>query len=279
MSNLLDGQAGPWFNNINATPVSPAPNNIYGTVGIQRLQHNLPAVQAFRTSSANAVTQALQDLGQKYNFSIPLENPLHVQEHGLRAGQPGHPLGAGLPAGGPGAVHAGARRPHRPHRPGLVRRPRDPVAGRHRPVRLEHRPARRRQRQPVSAELPEQADPVRRVRAGLDERLLLEPELLGLGHRARPRRLRQAVRRAAARRRVHRDVVLVRDRLAAGRRRGQPAEPADRLLRDDAEEADRADDRHLRRRLQPDEERQHGRPHLLLGLRGRQPDGDDRPTR
>ncbi len=41
MSNLLDGQAGPWFNNINATPISPAPNNVYGTVGIQRLQHNL----------------------------------------------------------------------------------------------------------------------------------------------------------------------------------------------------------------------------------------------
>ena len=59
----------------------------------------------------------------------------------------------------------------------------------------------------------------------------------------------------AARRRVHRDVVLVRDRLAAGGRRGRPAEPPDRLLRDDAEEADRADDRHLRRRLQPDEER------------------------
>jgi hypothetical protein len=73
MSNLLDGQAGPWFNNINATPVSPAQNNVYGAVGIQRLQHNLPAVQAFRGSAANAVTQALQDLGQKHNFSIPLE--------------------------------------------------------------------------------------------------------------------------------------------------------------------------------------------------------------
>jgi hypothetical protein len=89
MSNLLDGQAPPWFNNINATPVSSAPNSIYGAVGIQRLQHNLPAVQAFRTSSANAVTQALQDLGQKYNFSIPLENPLQFKNTGSVPDSPG----------------------------------------------------------------------------------------------------------------------------------------------------------------------------------------------
>ena len=75
MSNLLDGQAGPWFNNINATPVSAAPNNIYGTVGIQRLQHNLPAVQAFRTSSANAVTQALQRPGPEVQLQHPAREP------------------------------------------------------------------------------------------------------------------------------------------------------------------------------------------------------------
>jgi hypothetical protein len=89
MSNLLDGQAGAWFNNINATPVSAAPNSIYGAVGIQRLQHNLPAVQAFRTSAANAVTQALQDLGQKYNFSMPLENPLVFKNTGSVPDNPG----------------------------------------------------------------------------------------------------------------------------------------------------------------------------------------------
>ena len=82
MSNLLDGQAGPWFNNINATPVSAAPNGVYGAVGIQRLQHNLPAVQAFRASAADAVTQALHDLGEKYNYSIPLENPLVFKNTG-----------------------------------------------------------------------------------------------------------------------------------------------------------------------------------------------------
>jgi len=89
MSNLLDGQAGPWFNNINATPVSAAPNGVYGAVGIQRLQHNLPAVQAFRSSAANAVTEALENLGQKYNFSIPLENPLVFKNTGSTPDNPG----------------------------------------------------------------------------------------------------------------------------------------------------------------------------------------------
>jgi hypothetical protein len=89
MSNLLDGQAGPWFNNINATPVSAAPNGVYGAVGIQRLQHNLPAVQAFRASAADAVTQALHDLGEKYNYSIPLENPLVFKNTGSVPDNPG----------------------------------------------------------------------------------------------------------------------------------------------------------------------------------------------
>ena len=98
MSNLLDGQAGPWFNNINATPVSPAQNNVYGAVGIQRLQHNLPAVQAFRSSAADAVTKSLQDLGQKYNFSIPLENPLVFKNTGSVPDTPGiHSVPAYLP--------------------------------------------------------------------------------------------------------------------------------------------------------------------------------------
>ena len=99
MSNLLDGQAGPWFNNINATPVSAAPNGVYGTVGIQRLQHNLPAVQAFRSSAEDAVTQSLQDLGAKYNFSIPLENPLQFKNTGSVPDSPGiHSVPAYLPA-------------------------------------------------------------------------------------------------------------------------------------------------------------------------------------
>src|SRR5204862_7612690 len=49
----------------------------------------LPAVQAFRNAAANAVTQALQDLGQKYNFSIPLENPLVFKTTGSTPDNPG----------------------------------------------------------------------------------------------------------------------------------------------------------------------------------------------
>ena len=159
MSNLLDGQAGPWFNNINATPVSAAPNSVYGTVGIQRLQHNLPAVQAFRTSAADAVTQALEDLGQKYNFSIPLENPLLFKNTGSVPDTPGiQSVPAYLPSDQ--ALYTPVLDDRTgPHRPGVVRRPRHPVARRHRPVRLEHRPARGRRRQPVPGRATaEQAD-------------------------------------------------------------------------------------------------------------------------
>ena len=98
MSNLLDGQAGPWFNNINATPVSPAPNNIYGTVGIQRLQHNLPAVQAFRTSARQRGDAGAAGSGAEVQLQHPAGEPAGVQEHGLRAGHSGPADGAGVPA-------------------------------------------------------------------------------------------------------------------------------------------------------------------------------------
>jgi hypothetical protein len=82
LNDLVNGGVGPWFNNINATPISAAPNNVYGTVGIQRLQHNLPNVTAFRTSVETAVANATHDLGVKYNFSVPLENPTLLKNTG-----------------------------------------------------------------------------------------------------------------------------------------------------------------------------------------------------
>jgi hypothetical protein len=87
-NDLINGGVGPWFNNINATPVSAAPNSIYGTVGIQRLQHNLAAVQAFRSNVENAVSQALNDLGQKYNYSMPMENPTRLKNTGSEPDNP-----------------------------------------------------------------------------------------------------------------------------------------------------------------------------------------------
>jgi hypothetical protein len=95
LNDLVNGGVGPWFNNINATPVSPAANNIYGTVGIQRLQHNLPAVQAFRSNVENAVTQAIHDLGEKYNYSIPIGNPDLFKNTGST---PDNPLPSTLPS-------------------------------------------------------------------------------------------------------------------------------------------------------------------------------------
>ena len=73
----------------------PAANGVYGAVGIQRLQHNLPAVQAFRSNVENAVTQALHDLGEKYNYSIPVENPMLFKNTGST---PDNPLPTTLPS-------------------------------------------------------------------------------------------------------------------------------------------------------------------------------------
>src|SRR3954468_7182268 len=68
LNDLVNGGVGPWFNNINATPVSSAANSVYGATGVQRLQHKLANVQAFRANVENAVTNSIHDLGVKYNF-------------------------------------------------------------------------------------------------------------------------------------------------------------------------------------------------------------------
>ena len=228
MNNLLDGQAGPWFNNINATPVSAGAE--------QRLRHRRDPAAAAQPARRAGVPHlvgerrhagAAATWAQKYNYSIPLENPLHVQEHGLGAGQPGHPA----------RCRRTCRRIRRSTRrcsttaPAAPTRCRSASAASRRwatSASTTRAPTRSSAAHdnPYPAELPEQADPVRRVRAGLEQRLLLEPQLLGLRHGARAGRLRQAVRGPAARRRVHRDVVLVRDRLAAGGRRGRRSRTA-----------------------------------------------------
>ena len=196
LNDLVNGGVGPWFNNINATPVSPAPNSVYGAVGIQRLQHNLAAVQAFRSNVEDAVTQTLHDLGEKYNYSIPVENPMLFKNTGSTPDNPLPSDAPVVPAGGSGEVHAGAGRPDRAHRPGVVRRPRDPVAGEHRRVRLEHQPAGGRRREPVPRLVPEQAGHLVPVRTGHDERQLPEPQLLRERPGPRARRLRRPHRGA-----------------------------------------------------------------------------------
>src|SRR4051812_33652927 len=82
LNNIVGGGVGPWYTNINATP--KAPNNIYPATSAAwaRIQANFPAELAFRDATADSVAQAFQVLGQKYNFSIPLENPLRLDKVG-----------------------------------------------------------------------------------------------------------------------------------------------------------------------------------------------------
>ena len=234
MSNLVNGGAGPWFNNINATPVSPAANNIYGAVGIPRLQHNLPAVVAFRTSAANAVTQALHDLGEKYNYSIPLENPLVFKNTGSVPDNPGpQTVPAYLPSdqaqytpvlddrtGRTDQVSFGVRGIPSLGDIGQYDSSTDPLVG--------------GADNPYPPSYPSKPTIAGEFGQDSTSDYFSNLNYLGVRHRARAGRLRPAVGRAAARRRVHRDVVLLRPRLPAGGRRDAEAGPPDRVLRDDA---------------------------------------------
>ena len=89
LNNLVGGGVGPWYTNINAIPLYTTPNNLYDATAIQRIQHNLPAAQAFRDATAAAVQEAFAVLGQKYGFSMPLENPLRYDQVGSTPVEPG----------------------------------------------------------------------------------------------------------------------------------------------------------------------------------------------
>jgi PKD domain-containing protein/peptidase M28-like protein len=89
LNNIVGGGVGPWYTNINAVPLYTTPNNLYDATAIQRIQHNLTNVQAFRDAVAAAVSQAFQVLGQKYGFSMPLENPLRFDQPGSTPVDPG----------------------------------------------------------------------------------------------------------------------------------------------------------------------------------------------
>ncbi len=82
LNDIVNGGVGPWYTNINAVPLYTTPNNLYDATAIQRIQHNLPAAQAFRDAVAQAVSMAFQVLGEKYGFQMPLENPLRFDQVG-----------------------------------------------------------------------------------------------------------------------------------------------------------------------------------------------------
>jgi hypothetical protein len=94
LNDLVNGGVGPWFNNINATPTTNT-GVIYSQAGFARLATNVANVTAFRTNVESAVTNAIHDLGEKYNYSIPVENPLMFKNTGSTPDNP-HP--AALPS-------------------------------------------------------------------------------------------------------------------------------------------------------------------------------------
>ena len=65
----------PWYTNVNASPLV-FPNPIYGGDAQKAIEANMPAIQHFRASLAQEVSIAFQEQGQKYGFSLPLENPI-----------------------------------------------------------------------------------------------------------------------------------------------------------------------------------------------------------
>jgi hypothetical protein len=75
LNNIVGGGVGPWYTNINATPL--AANNIYpvASPAWARIQANFPAEIAFRTAIADSVSQSFSVLGQKYNSRSPARTP------------------------------------------------------------------------------------------------------------------------------------------------------------------------------------------------------------
>ncbi|HEY9472333.1 MAG TPA: PKD domain-containing protein [Mycobacteriales bacterium] len=82
LNDLRDGGVGPWFTNINASPL--APNSVYHDGAWRNIEANLPAIKEFRSALADSVTEAFGVLGTKYHFTVPMENPLLLAD--LRTG-------------------------------------------------------------------------------------------------------------------------------------------------------------------------------------------------
>jgi len=83
-NNVTGGGVGPWFTFIKATPT--APNTAYpdtgpGSAGAN-IAANSAAIGALRTDLQNAVAAGFNQQGTKYNFSVPLENPLRYNQNG-----------------------------------------------------------------------------------------------------------------------------------------------------------------------------------------------------
>lgn len=65
----------PWYTNINASPLK-FPNPIYDGDAQKAIEANMPAIAHFRAALAAQVKIAFQQQGEKYQYSLPLENPI-----------------------------------------------------------------------------------------------------------------------------------------------------------------------------------------------------------
>src|SRR5256886_2847658 len=83
-NNVTGGGVGPWFTFIKTTPT--APNLAYPDTGAgspgANIMANSVAIGQFQTALQAAVLAGFNQQGAKYNFSVPLENPLRYNQTG-----------------------------------------------------------------------------------------------------------------------------------------------------------------------------------------------------
>jgi hypothetical protein len=83
-NNVTGGGVGPWFTFIKATP--GAPNTAYPDSGAgspgANITANATAIGSLHAALQAAVLAGFDQQGQKYNFSVPLENPLRYNQTG-----------------------------------------------------------------------------------------------------------------------------------------------------------------------------------------------------
>ena len=83
-NNINDGGVPPWFTFVKATPT--APNSAYPDTGAgspgANISANATAIGRFRSDLQAALLAGFEQQGRKYNFSMPLENPLRYNKNG-----------------------------------------------------------------------------------------------------------------------------------------------------------------------------------------------------
>src|SRR5262245_31046212 len=83
-NNITGGGVAPWFTFIKATPTGP--NSAYPDTGTgspgANIAANATAIGQLHTDLQDAVAAGFSQQGQRYNFSVPLENPLRYNQTG-----------------------------------------------------------------------------------------------------------------------------------------------------------------------------------------------------